>query len=124
MRILIIDDDLKTIEGLELRFKRSHHTLEWRTFIEDEKTLRETLESFDPDGIVVDFQMPRTSGGEVYRWIRHWREDVPVVFYTKYGLSPDVRLKMNQAGAPAHMIVSKSSVGRDAGLLLKLLERS
>ncbi len=124
MRILIIDDDIDSIGYLELYFQRAHHTLEWRTFIENEQSLRETLESFQPTGIVVDYEMPKHKGAEIYRWIRNWNDSVPVVFYSRYGESPEICLRMREAGASTQMTVTKSNAGRDAGRVLMLLERS
>lgn len=124
MRILIIDDDIKVIQNLEIYFQRAHHTLEWRTFVENEDSLRKTLEAFEPTGVVVDYEMPNHKGAEVYRWIRNWDDTVPIVFYSRYGEDPDITLRMREAGASGRFTMMKSNAGRDAGRLLMLLERS
>ena len=61
-------------------------------------------------GVILDFEMA-TPGDVVFRRLREWRAHLPIVFYTKYALSPDRRIIMEGLGAKDNHIIPKKEIG-------------
>ncbi|HVT18791.1 MAG TPA: response regulator [Thermoanaerobaculia bacterium] len=120
MRILIIDDEFSVTENLELYLVREFHTVEAWSFVHSAEHLRERLDSFQPQAVILDFGM-EPSGVEIYKWVKDWQPSTPVVFYTSYGATPEFRLQMKQAGAQDYEIIPKREVGSDVKQLLDVL---
>ena len=120
MRILLIDDDVTVTDNLKLFLEHSYHTVEALTGIDGREMLEDLLDSFLPQGVILDYGMS-PSGVEIYRWIRQWKE-IPVAFYTSYARSQVHLREMIEAGARIDQIIEKSEVGLDISALLKALE--
>lgn len=124
MRILLIDDDPVVTENLAIYLEDEFHTIEKLHFVRLPEDLEKVLDSFQPEGIVLDFEIPPTGGQEIYGWIRGWSDEVRIVFYTRYAQSPDRRAKMLAVGATEQEIYLKREVGQDARELLSYLRGS
>lgn len=126
MHILVIDDDYRSGRVLELMLRRQYHTVTLMGEFDDVESLRGSLDEIQPEGVILDFGM-KHEGDTIYRWIKDWwrdknkRRELPVVFYTCYAASPDIRGRMIGAGAKEHEIVRKTEVGNDIHDLLMVL---
>ncbi len=118
MRILLIDDDPVVTENLAIYLEDEFHTIEKLHYVRQADDLEKILESFQPEGIVLDLEIPPAGGQDIYAWIRSWSEEVRIVFYTRYAQSPDRRTKMLEVGATEEEIYLKREVGQDARELL------
>lgn len=121
MRILLIDDDVTVTDNLKIFLEHSFHTVESLTWIDGREMLQGFLDNFLPHGVILDYGM-NPPGTEIYRWIREWREGVPIAFYTSYAQSPEYLRAMREAGARLDQIIEKSEVGLDISALLRALE--
>jgi len=120
MRILLIDDDVTVTDNLRIFLEHGFHTVESLTWIDGPEVLRDFLDDFRPQGVILDYGMS-PSGTEIYRWIREWKE-IPIAFYTSYAKSQEHMRAMREAGARLHQIIEKSEVGLDISTLLRALE--
>ncbi|MEM7582884.1 MAG: response regulator [Acidobacteriota bacterium] len=123
MRILLIDDDPGITENLALYLEDGFHTVETLNYLSSLDDLGGTLQDFRPEGVVLDFDMA-PSGPEIYRWIRKWREDVPIVFYTQYAEKPSVRKEMLDLGIAEDGILTKRDAAWDVPDLVRNLRRN
>lgn len=77
-KILLVEDDLSLIEGMEFSFKKSGFAVEVvRTVAEAFKVIG--LDSFDL--IILDLSLPDGSGFDICKKVREF-SDVPIVFLT------------------------------------------
>ena len=120
MRILLIDDDVTVTDNLKIFLERSVHTVESLTWVEGQNMLKEFLDSFRPQGVILDYGMSPL-GTVIYRWVREWHDGVPIAFYTSYAQSPEYSKQMREAGARSNQIIEKSEVGLDIAPLLRAL---
>ena len=81
-RILIVDDDPLNLDLLTQELTDMGHVVEKA---ESGKEGLTKAESFDPELILLDYQMPGMNGVEVLREIRKANKDLPVVMITAYG---------------------------------------
>jgi DNA-binding NtrC family response regulator len=81
-RILIVDDDPLNLDLLSQELTDMGHKIE--TAGGGPEALAK-LGAFDPELILLDYQMPQMSGIEVLREIRKTSEDLPVIMITAYG---------------------------------------
>lgn len=75
-KILVVDDDAKTLKGIKGFLTRNGFTL--MTVGSGRKALN-SIGDFDPDLVILDIMMPDIDGFEVCRQIRQ-NNDVPVIF--------------------------------------------
>ena len=101
-KVLIIDDDADTAEGMQLMFSRLGHDATaiedgWRALV----WLSETAVA--PDVIVLDWLMPKLDGGHVLRAIRAepGLAGVPVVVFSA---APDRVAEAIAGGASAYVV--------------------
>jgi CheY-like chemotaxis protein len=125
MHILLIDDEGPLVDVLATRLLvAAHHTSDTIYIVEDEESLKGQLEQFQPEAVILDFGMDgegESEGDTVYRWIRKWRRDIKIIFYTCYAETAEPRAKMLAAGATEREIVRKNGVGNDIPQLLMVL---
>jgi two-component system alkaline phosphatase synthesis response regulator PhoP len=77
-KVLVVDDDVKTVELVNIYLTRDgHHVL---TAYDGIEALRLTRESH-PDLIILDLMLPDVDGLEVCRTLRH-ESDVPIIMLT------------------------------------------
>lgn len=120
MHFLLIDDEVRVMDTLALYLRHLDHTSTSLRYVANEGRLKEFLEQTQPDAVILDFAMEQ-SGDDVYRWIKDWKKDLKIVFYTAYGRSPLHRHQMLAAGASDPEIVEKREVGTDIRDILKAL---
>lgn len=122
MRILLIDDELGVTENLELYLERNHTVQAMHDF-ETRAEVESRLNRFNPDGVILDFEMPGLAynGDTLFAWIRDWNEDVRIVFYTRYAQVAALRREMLNAGAQESEVIFKNEVANDIALLLRAL---
>lgn len=120
MHILIIDDEIAVIDNLALYLRYNDHTSMELTRIRDESALHAQLEEIQPDAVILDFGM-QPPGDVVYRWIKRWNDQMPVIFYTNYAESTAEHHRMRQSGAGEEEIIAKRDIGSDVGKILKVL---
>jgi len=122
MHILLIDDEGPLVDVLKVRLQASaHHTATVIYEVDDEESLSSQLAEIQPEAVVLDFGMD-IEGDTVYRWIKAWKQDVKIVFYTCYADTAEPRAKMLAAGATEREIVRKTGVGNDMSQLLMVLQ--
>lgn len=121
MRISLIDDEGWVTDTLAAYLERQYHTVSTLTYVKSEEDFHTYLRDFRPDGVIIDSEMePR--GDLVYQWLRKWRPDIPIVFYTKYADSPDkVETLVNNVGVSHAQIIQKTEIGLDVPSLLDAL---
>lgn len=121
MRILLIDDEPGVTENIALYLEDGFHQVEALNYVDNEKHLQEMLKEFDPEGVILDYDMvPRGFG--LYEWIRRWNDAVPIVFYTKYARSPWHHEKMIETGARSDQIIQKVEAAADVPRILRALK--
>jgi DNA-binding NtrC family response regulator len=81
-RILIVDDDPLNLDLLTQELTDMGHVIEKAQSGKEGLT---KAQSFDPELILLDYQMPGMNGVEVLREIRKANKDLPVVMITAYG---------------------------------------
>lgn len=121
MRILLIDDEPGVTENLVEYLEDDLHHVEVLNYLGDEEHLRQTLQEFRPEGVILDYDMA-PSGAVVYEWIKRWEPSTPVIFYTKYATSPHQRTRMIEAGASESRILPKVEAADDVQRLIRALE--
>jgi DNA-binding response OmpR family regulator len=77
-KILVVDDDIKTVELVRLYLKRDGYQV--LTAYDGVEALRLARESY-PDLVVLDLMLPDIDGLEVCRTLRH-ESDVPIIMLT------------------------------------------
>ena len=82
-RILLLEDDAADGELAERTLRRSE--LEF-TFLRvaTKNAFEQALRDFDPDIILVDFQVPGFNGQEALKLVKERREDLPVILVTGF----------------------------------------
>lgn len=93
-RVLVVDDDIKTVELVKLYLNRDGYRV--FTAYDGEEALRLARES-RPDLIVLDLMLPKIDGLEVCRTLRK-ESDVPIIMLTAMTTDDD-RLKGLDLGA-------------------------
>jgi len=106
---------------LAIQLRIARHTSTIIGEIDGEASLIAELGAIGPDAVILDFGMD-PEGDEVYGWIKGWRSDIPVVFYTCYANTAELRKRMRDAGASDREIIRKTSVGNDLPELLMVLQ--
>ncbi len=116
-RILVVDDDKKTVELVKLYLNRDGHRV--FTAYDGNEALRLARESH-PDLIVLDLMLPGTGGLEVCRMLRE-KSDVPIIMLTARSTDED---KLNGLGCGADDYVTKPFSPRElAARVLTVLRR-
>ncbi len=123
MRILMIDDEPGATETMCVYLEKAYCRVDILNYVTDSGHLGEALEQFQPEGVVLDYDMV-PKGFVLYGWIREWSESVPIVFYTKYADSPWHRDKMLDVGAAEDQIIAKVETANDVPRILRALKRS
>ena len=119
MRILIIDDETFTIDMLADVMENQGHSV---AGITADSGVRSALAQYEPDAIVLDYNMPGNGGVEALKIIKEVRPDLVerTVCYTKYAdlelESPYVVLE----GIPKERILKKGAIAEDAAVLLRI----
>jgi CheY-like chemotaxis protein len=121
-RILVVDDsplDRTLISGL-LSIRS-----EWQIELTENGALAvKALDSFDPDLIVTDLQMPEMDGLQLVQYVRDHRPEIPVVLTTSVG-SEQIAIDALRAGATSFS--PKSVLANDlvpkVGEVLELSQR-
>ena len=99
-RVLVVDDDVKTVELVKLYLKRDGYQV--LTAYDGIEALRLARES-SPDLIVLDLMLPDMDGLEVCRILRH-ESDVPIIMLTAKTTDQD---KLTGLGLGADDYVTK-----------------
>jgi two-component system alkaline phosphatase synthesis response regulator PhoP len=116
-RILIVDDDKKTVELVRLYLTRDGHKV--LTANDGVEALRQAREQH-PDLIVLDLMLPGINGLEVCRTLRE-ESDVPVIMLTARSTDED---KLHGLGTGADDYVTKPFSPRElAARVLTVLRR-
>jgi two-component system response regulator AtoC len=80
--ILVVDDDPRLRETLEILIRRLGHEV---SLARDLAEAERRLEEFDVDLVITDLRMPGGSGLDVLEMVRRVLPDVPVIVFTGYG---------------------------------------
>lgn len=122
MHILLIDDEGPLVDALAIRLRvAARHTATVIYEVEDKDWLSAQLREIQPEAVILDFGMD-SEGDTVYGWIKEWKRDVKIVFYTCYADTAEPRAKMLAVGATEREIVRKTGVGNDMSQLLMVLQ--
>ncbi len=93
--ILLIDDDVKLTESIELNVGEDRY--EWIIAHDGESGLNMMMET-DPDAVICDIRMPKMDGITLLGKIRDIRENIPVIMITAYE-DMETTIKAMQLGA-------------------------
>jgi len=118
-RVLIVDDLMITADLLgELL---TEHGFQVRVAYRPDAA-EMLARQFQPQGLVLDYQMPGTTGVEVLNTIkRELQEPIVVVFYTIYANTPEPQKKMLDCGVRQNAIISKVDVHEDAPRIVEAI---
>lgn len=97
MRVMMVDDDEPTLAYHRLVLESAGFAV--ATITHPEQTLQ-TLESFNPDVLVLDVRMPQCSGPELAQIVRYhtrWLQ-VPIVYLSAVGDAGEQMAAMTKAG--------------------------
>ncbi|MCD8043167.1 MAG: sigma-54 dependent transcriptional regulator [Tannerellaceae bacterium] len=81
-RILIADDEVSIRRVITLLLKEEGYEVK---AVENGKEVVETLFSFNPDVVLLDYQMPVMNGAEAFEEIKKVRPEQTVIFVTAFG---------------------------------------
>ncbi len=98
--ILVVDDEPTIGEFFKECLEREGHTV---YTVEHAQEAFQRAREVNPDLVFLDLVMPEKSGVEIFRELRSWRQDLPVVLITGY---PDSAL-MDEALAYGPFMVMK-----------------
>lgn len=119
MHILLIDDEVNATANLTLYLRRSGHTCATLRRVSSEEQLRGYLEEIQPECVILDFGMT-PSGDDVYRWIKKYRPNARIIFYTNYKESAPQQQRMLKC-ASEDEIIEKREVGSDITKILAVM---
>ena len=77
--VLVIDDDLRILQGLELNLQEKYTVRLCENSTEIMKRIDQKVRV-----VILDIKMPGKSGFEVYKEIKAQFPDVPIIFYSAY----------------------------------------
>lgn len=78
-RVLIVDDDLRIRQGLQLNLQKSYRVQLCASGEEGIQAVRD-----DVDVMVLDIKMPGKDGLQVYEAVKSRFPDLPIIFYSAY----------------------------------------
>jgi CheY-like chemotaxis protein len=104
---LVIDDDITALDIVDLLFEDQGFDVVRHS---DGISALESVEETQPDIILVDLMMPRMSGQECIRQIRHRGIAVPIVAFTALH-DPEVHAEAKQAGC--NSVLTKPCKSKD-----------
>jgi CheY-like chemotaxis protein len=106
-KILVIDDDITALDIVDLLFEDQGFDVVRHS---DGISALECVEETKPDIILIDLMMPRMSGQECVRQIRHRGIEVPIVAFTALH-DAEVHDEARQAGCNA--VLTKPCKSKD-----------
>lgn len=100
-RILAVEDEKEIRELLQYSISRSGYEV---TTVDDAESALESLQNQLPDLVLIDWMLPRMSGLELAKRIRHdaYSKDLPLIMLTARGEEID-KLKSFDAGVDDYM---------------------
>ncbi len=134
-RLLVVDNDSKTLKLLELRLKNDGYQT---TVCDNGRQALQLLNQVRPELILVDVNMPGMSGLEVLSEVKLKAQDIPVVIITAYS-SEEIAVEAMKKGANDYIIkpfnskeisqvikenIEKGRILRNRNRLLEKLETS
>ena len=81
-RVLLVDDEPRALDALAELLRDEGYVVETAA---DGAACLSRLETFAPEAVVVDLELPRMSGLELAREVRAKRADLPVILMTGHG---------------------------------------
>jgi len=112
--LILIDDEPAVCEAVKLALDRIRgFSLQVLPLVSSREGLLRSLSHLsDVDGAIVDFEVP-PGGIKVYGWLKAWRSNLPVVFYTRHADRPEALNRLLALGIDYRDIFSKQNTGRD-----------
>ena len=99
-RILLVDDQPELLYILKFILERSGFHVE--SAANGREALDLVVAGRHFDLVITDIRMPKMDGHELLRWIRKWKEDLPVIMITGHSTQKD-RLQAVREGAFAYI---------------------
>lgn len=81
-KILIVDDEMSIREVLAMLFENDGYIVE---LAKDVSQAKEAYESFKPDIVLSDLNMPKETGLDLLRWVQEQEKKAPFVILTAFG---------------------------------------
>jgi len=78
-KVLVIEDEISLAETLKLNIEMENYTVE--LCFRGDKAI-EQVQLFKPDLILLDIMLPAISGVDIYKSLREYGNNVPVIFLT------------------------------------------
>ena len=101
MKILLIDDVYLERLHLSIRLKKIGHEV---SLLSSGIEIKEKIEYFEPDLILMDINMPDINGIDLTKWIRRkFKEWIPIIFLSSYQ-QPNIIEKAIIAGGDDYLI--------------------
>lgn len=115
-RILMIEDDRKTIEIYQDLLEPAGYEVDSCT---NGIVALQKLSSFKPDLIILDLKLPNMSGKDALRYIKEIRPDVPIIVHSGYTEQLDAEDKKLIASILSKPVKSVNDLLVEVGRLLK-----
>jgi DNA-binding NarL/FixJ family response regulator len=106
IRVLLADDHAVVRAGI-CQFLEQADDIDVVAEADDGEAAKILIDQYQPDVVVLDIRMPKTSGIEVTRWIRANQREVGVLILTAYDDDPYV-MAVLQAGANGYVLKTAS----------------
>jgi two-component system, OmpR family, response regulator QseB len=100
MRILLVEDDELLGDGARVGLAQAGYTVDW---VKDGRAAQLALGTESFDCVVLDLGLPRLSGMDLLKQMRHGKDDTPVLILTARDTVAD-RVKGLDSGADDYLI--------------------
>jgi DNA-binding response OmpR family regulator len=100
MRILLVEDDPLLGDGTRVGLAQAGYTVDW---VQDGRAAQLALETEDYACVILDLGLPRMSGLELLKHLRHLRNDTPVLILTARDTVAD-RVSGLDSGADDYLV--------------------
>jgi CheY-like chemotaxis protein len=122
-RILLIEDEPAVHESAGRILGDTVEVGKPITAVKSREMLLRELTHQNPDGIILDLEVP-PSGTLIYKWIREWNKNVPIVFYTRHANTQRRLKEMLDVGAALEDIFDKKESVTDLQDMLNRIKKS
>jgi CheY-like chemotaxis protein len=122
-KILLIDDEPAVHESARRILGDTVELGEPITAVKSREMLFRELTQQNPDGIILDLDI-HPGGTQIYKWIREWNENIPIVFYTRHADTGKKIQEMLDVGATFEDIFIKKESVRDFHDILNRFKKS